>query len=95
MHRAVNARSAANGLRDGVVLVGAIDACVDRARALRTAGTTVVAASTEAEALALATADGWRYVAVTSGAGMTVLDRSTGERVETSNVAEVITSRAL
>ena len=94
LHQAVNARVQAPTFREGVVLAGGLDSDIALAVRLRAAGVAVVAAPTGTDAEALATIDRWRYVVTPASGALTVLDRSTGERVESSDVAEVIKSRA-
>jgi hypothetical protein len=77
------------------VLAGGLDTDIVLAGRLRAAGLAVVAAPTGTDAEALATIDGWRYVVMPGDTTWTVLDRTTGQRVESSDVAEVIPSRAL
>lgn len=94
LHQAVNARVAAPTLREGVVLAGGLDTDIELAGRLRAAGLAVVAAPTGTDAETLATIDGWRYVVTPAGAARTVVDRTTGRRVESSDVVEVIQSHA-
>lgn len=93
VHRAVNARSDAPGLRDGVVLVGGLDHELTLAGALRAAGIRVVALPSDSDGEAHAALDGWRWVAIPGPGSVVVIDRSTGTRVESSNVLEVFQSR--
>ena len=94
LHQAVNARVQAPTFREGVVLAGGLDTDIALAVRLRAAGVAVVAAPTGTDAEALATIDRWRYVVTPASGTLAVLDRSSGERVESSDVAEVIKSRA-
>jgi hypothetical protein len=59
---------------------------------LRDAGLRVVALPADADGEAHAALDGWRWVAIPDGGTVHVIDRSTGVRVESSNVVEVFQS---
>lgn len=80
--------------REGVVLVGGLDDEPAAAAAARRAGLAVVAlpAADDADAEALAAADGWRFVARRCGDGFAVLDRSTGERRSAAALQEALPS---
>ncbi len=82
--------------RDGVVLVGGLDALAPAAAAARAAGLTVIALpSGSDDAEALAAADGWRWVArAAEGGGFAVLDRATGRRSDHLRLDEVTRSPA-
>jgi len=81
--------------RDGVVLVGGLDALAPVATAARAAGLTVIAlTSDDPDADALAAADGWRWVARPSGDGFSVLDRTTGRVDDHARLDEVTRSPA-
>ncbi len=96
LHRGLAAQRAdAEGLHDGVVLVGGMDDAVEAARATREAGIPVVAlprGSEEAEALAAA--ERWRFVARPDGAGYAVHDVARDERFTCQRLAEGLASRA-
>lgn len=95
LHQAVNARVDAPTFREGIVLAGGLDTHIALAGRLRADGRAVVAAASDADAETLANIERWRYVVTSADGTQTVLDRSTGERVESADVAEVIKSRAL
>lgn len=95
LHQAVNARVDAPTFREGIVLAGGLDTHIALAGRLRADGRAVVAAASDEDAETLANIERWRYVVTSADGTQTVLDRSTGERVESADVAEVIKSRAL
>ena len=92
LHRALGENGRwADVPRDGVVLVGGLDAELDAAREARDRGLVVVALPAGDErAEGLAEADGWRWVARRSGPGFSVLDRASGERFECPSLAEAL-----
>ena len=96
LHQAlIAADGAPSPPRDGVVLVGGLDAALAAATAARAAGVTVVALPSEgADADALAAADGWRWVARARSGGYTVTDRLTGDARELARIEEVLRSPA-
>ena len=95
LHQALVAAGAnGDGPRAGVVLAGGLEAEAGAARAAREAGLTVVALDgDDAEADALAQADGWRWVARRAGAGWSVTDRASGDVRETARLEDVASWR--
>ncbi|MCC6832772.1 MAG: ATP phosphoribosyltransferase regulatory subunit [Thermoleophilia bacterium] len=94
LHRAIAATDPAEALRDGVVLVGAMDAEAGTARAVRAAGVPVVGLpSGDDRADRVAAADGWRYVARRAGDGFEVADRLRGETFTCARLEEALPSR--
>lgn len=92
LHKAVNARTALPGLRDGVILIGGLQSAVATAMALRARGVDVIALPDGGDGEALAAADGWRWVATPIGERMQVRDRTTGTSVECTDIMEVLRS---
>ncbi len=92
LHRALGQNGRwADAPRNGVVLVGGMDAELEAAREARARGLVVVALPLGDErAEALAEADGWRWVARRSGPGFSVLDRASGERFQCPSLAEAL-----
>jgi ATP phosphoribosyltransferase regulatory subunit len=79
--------------RDGVVVVGALDADPAAGAAARAAGLPVIALDSAADdPEALADADGWRWVARPAGSGWSVVDRTTGDAREVARLEEVLPS---
>lgn len=96
LHRAIARQGARDAPpRAGVVVVDGLDRRLDAAVELRRAGVSTIAVGPDEDAaLALAAADGWRYVAAPAGDGFTVLDRASGERRTCARIAEVVPSPA-
>lgn len=95
LHRAIAAAAGpAVALRDGVVLVGAMDGEAAAARAVRAAGLPVVGLPAgDDRADRVAAADGWRYVARRAGDGFEVSDRLRGEVFTCARLEEALPSR--
>lgn len=93
LHRALAGGDGSVGLDFGVVLVGGLDAELALASQLRAVGIPVVAlAAADTRADALAAAEGWRFVARRSGAGVAISDRLTGDRIESTTPLEDLSS---
>lgn len=90
VHRAAGSRSATRqALRNGVVLAGGLSTASAVATAARRAGCIVVSAGTRADADALATRDGWRFVAEVVDARIVLVDRSDGSEHSGTELAVV------
>jgi ATP phosphoribosyltransferase regulatory subunit len=79
------------GLRHGLVLAGGFDQDLDLAAGIRATGTPVIAAGADPiEAEALAQADGWRFLARPTAAGLELVDRTTGARYPADQIVAVL-----
>ena len=93
VHEAIAARNGRAEFIDGVVLAGGIEIDVAAARALRAAGVVVIGVSDQAGvADALATAEGWRFVARRDEAGFAVTDRTDNRTVTCADLVEGLRS---
>jgi ATP phosphoribosyltransferase regulatory subunit len=92
VHAALAHRASAGDLADGVVVAGGFDHEIGVLSSLREAGILAIAATDHDNAVEVARADGWRWVASREDQAFRVTDRLTGIVTRSADIREALTS---